>query len=87
MSAEALFDGFTELIESCDEDAYVVIKRHVNEAVEDAVAAFESRRGIVDFAGHHVDKDRAHAEVRMIARWAASLVLGLQRNPDRPEKK
>lgn len=54
----------------------------VDKAVEDAVECFESRRGIVDFAGHHLPTDQAHAEVRMIARWGASLALGLQRRPE-----
>lgn len=48
----------------------------VERAVEDTVAAIRRRRSIVRLAADDI-------EVRYIARKAARLALGMERNPDR----
>jgi hypothetical protein len=59
-----------------DADAMAQIRAHTNVAVEDTVAWFRRRQGLVDFGG--VTEDH----VRYIARAAARLALLVERNPD-----
>ena len=60
-----------------DEDAMRQARAHVDQVVEDAVAAFHRKREFVDFRGVQ------EAHVRLIARSAARLALLMDRNPDR----
>ena len=62
-----------------NEDAMRQARAHVDQVVDDAVAAWRRKREFVDFRGVQ------EAHVRLIARSAARFALLMDRNPDRED--